>query len=142
MQDDDDHSSGDFQNQGYEDNEEDVIRALGMENVRRLASLTNGELADFEDSSSEDSRPADSGHSESTSDISSDNLPSRRFCTNCTDELDPGRTTCLVLLRPLLSVFKDDQLFSLRFLLIICPKSHDYAATMDRPSELLLLFSL
>lgn len=98
MQDDDDHSSGDFQNQGYDDNEEDVIRALGMENVRRLASLTNGELADFEDSSSEDSRPADSGRSESTSDISSDNLPSRRFCTNCTDELDPGQTTCLVIL--------------------------------------------
>lgn len=95
--DDDDHSSGDFQNQSFDDHEDkDVIRALGIENVRRLASMTDGELADFEDSSSVDSEIAEDGRSHSSSELSSEDMPQVTYCTNCTADLDPGQDICTV----------------------------------------------
>ena len=100
-QDDDDHSSGDFQNQSFDDpDDKDVIRALGMENVRRLASMTDGELADYEDSSSVDSQIAEDARSQSSSDLSSEDMPQVRFCTNCTSDMDPGQSVCAVRAPP------------------------------------------
>ena len=58
--------------------------------------MTDGELADFEESSSDEGPRADGGLSDSCSEVSSEDIPRAFFCLNCTNKLYAGQTICEV----------------------------------------------